>query len=86
LAKLSGVTGDDQVARHGEFAASAECESVDRCDQRLGEHREHLPGAEAVVVELVHRRGLDHLLDVSTGREGAVISGQDDHANLRILI
>ncbi|MOA05539.1 hypothetical protein D3C78_1251410 [compost metagenome] len=63
---------------HGQFAAAAEGEAVDRCDQRLGEAGDALPVGQARVFEDADQVALGHLLDVGAGGEGAAAAG-DDH-------
>ncbi len=79
LSELGGIGRDDEIAEHGEFAASAERPSRDRGDHRLAHGSDAVVGfGEEVRLEHVHVGLRRHLLDVGARREGAVGSGQHD--------
>ena len=82
LTELRGVGGEDEVAHHRQLAAAAQGKARDGGDHRLLHAQHGLPApADEVVERGLGMRAVLHLLDIGTGSEGALVSGQHDRAN-----
>ena len=86
LAELRRVGGEDEVAHHGQLAASAEGEAGDRGDDRLAHRGQPLPPGEAVIGIHLAVGPVLHLLDVGAGGERLRRAGDDKAAYGRIGI
>ncbi|MDT4841529.1 hypothetical protein FQZ97_753870 [compost metagenome] len=70
---------------HGQFAAAAEGEAIDRRDQRLGEAGDALPVGDARVVEDADQIALGHFPDIGAGGERLAAAGQHHGAGFGVL-
>ena len=86
LAEFGAVGGEDEVAHHRQFAAAAEREARDRGDDRLAQPRDAFPARDEVLEIGVHIGLLAHLLDVGAGGEGLVRAGDDQRADVGVLL
>ena len=86
LAELRVAAGDHEIAAHRELVAGAERDAVDRGDHRLGELLDHAPRIDAQrVVDDGHDAALAHVLEIRAGREGLLVAGDDDGADIGIV-
>ena len=83
LTKLGVVCGDDEVAHHGQLAATAQCKSTDRGNDRFADASNGFPiaGDEILVVNL-SKAELGHGGNVGTGGKGFFVAGDDDATDL----
>jgi len=86
LPKLRRIAGDDHIAEHCQFAASAECISADGGDERLLQRGDALPLAELVAQKHLHRIRLCHLVNIGTGGKCALVPMQYHAADVGIGI
>ena len=86
LAELGRLGGDDQVAAHGELAATAEAEAGDGGDERRPEAADRVPALDATLVVEVDRAGLGQLADVGAGGEGALAAAEHDRAHRLVAV
>ena len=78
LAELRGIRSDDEIAEHRQLAATTERVSGDGGDQRLTSCCDAIPRGEEILDVCVHVRLGLHFLDVGTGGEGALGTGDQD--------
>ncbi len=87
LADLGGIRGDAQVAGHRQFQATAQCETIHACDDRLGHAFDLAHQRLAQQREITSLNGAEsvHFRDVGTGHERlGARPGQYHDAHLRI--
>ena len=82
--KLADSPGNDEVGVHGQFAAAAPGQAVDRRDYGLGAGGDGLPQAMVGPQHHFDGAGLGHGLDVRSGGEDLGATGEDDAADGRI--
>ncbi|MNQ90315.1 hypothetical protein D3C85_1056510 [compost metagenome] len=85
LAEARVVGGDEQVAHHRQFAATAQGQAAHRRDHRLAAARHLFPVGRHEVLQIdVGERLVAQLGDVRTGGEGLVAAGDDHGADISI--
>ena len=86
LPELGGRAGQQDVALHGELAAAAEGEAADDADDggADGVHPADV-GQQAALVGVGEGEG-GHVLDVGAGGEGLLVAGEDDGANVGLVV
>ena len=85
LAELGIVSGDDEVAHHGQLAATAQRKARDRRNDGLAAAGHGLPiaGDKVFAIDLGIGFG-GHLLNVGPGGKGLVRAGNDDTADASV--
>src|SRR4249919_1143007 len=86
LAKASVLGGDDDVAAHRQFTAAAQGKAVHRGDHRLANSIDLIAVGEPLLNSFVKRTALGHLFDVGAGGENFLPAGDDEDADLAVLI
>src|SRR5580704_10544865 len=81
LTEFGVVGGDDDVALHGELAATAERKTGDRGDHRFARLCNPVPVRGEIAEIDFDERPLRHLLDVGAGGERLVRPGNDHAAD-----
>ena len=76
------VGGDHDVAHHRKLAAAAQSIARDRRDHRLAECGDAVPRGDEVAAVGIDEVQSAHLRDVGTGREGLLVAGDNDGADL----
>ena len=87
LTKLGVLSGDDEVAHHGQFTTAAQCKSTDRGNDRFADAANGFPvaGDEVLVVNL-GKAELGHGGNVGTSGKGFFVAGDDDATDLVVAV
>jgi hypothetical protein len=84
--ELGIVRCDDEVAHHGQLAASTQCIARDRGDQWFAASGNAIPLCQVVALENVRMGQGCHLANVGAGGEGPFGAGDDDAADAIIRL
>src|SRR5699024_2568995 len=86
LTELGLASCDDKIAHHRNLTAPTECVAIDRRNNRCAHSHELLPISEPVSFVHINTRQRRHLLDVSAGSKGFLRTGENNRANVFVLI
>ncbi len=86
LAEAGILRCDDNIAAHRQLAAAAERESAHGGNHRLGDLIDLVAIGEAFLDALIEGAAVGHFLDIGAGGKNFFTTGDDDRADLGVLI